>query len=239
MYADVFLALLPLVVTSLGVVVDPDMPIVDGALAEVYGHHGISNSLALSHTEVPTPSDCQFLRYSSAIATRGPARVLKVTSLCQIVRLQFAKGESHSITASTDQQISHTTHAKSAMQAGNRVTDREEDGVGNMSINIHFSLLGSFLTPTLTPATSTIVLIHGYPQPRTSKPHTPHVPSWQCRLVITQQTGRRDLDQDDGNGNDEGNKRGNGESESDDGDDGDRDNNNNSSCHYSAKCYVP
>ncbi|KAH9079145.1 hypothetical protein EDB83DRAFT_2310876 [Lactarius deliciosus] len=45
---------------------------------QVYGRHGISNSLSLSHTEVPTPSDCQFLRYSSAIATCGPARVLKV-----------------------------------------------------------------------------------------------------------------------------------------------------------------
>ncbi|KAH9079146.1 hypothetical protein EDB83DRAFT_2310877 [Lactarius deliciosus] len=109
------------------------------------------------------------------------------------------------------------------MQAGNCMTDGEEDGVGNMSIDIHFSLLGSFLTPTLTPAASTIALIHGYPQPRTSKPHAPHVPSWQCRLAITQRTGRRDLDQDDGNGNDEGDKCGDGESESDDRDDGDGD----------------
>ncbi|KAH9074892.1 hypothetical protein EDB83DRAFT_2515746 [Lactarius deliciosus] len=107
-----------------------------------------------------------------------------------------------------DQQTSHTTRAKSAMQAGDRATDGEEGGVGNVAAR----QLGSLPLPPLHPTTPKHV--------PSSAPTTPYTP------VSYKES--QDLDQDDGNGNDKGNKCGDGESESDDGDDGDGDDNDDS-----------
>ncbi|KAH9164767.1 hypothetical protein EDB89DRAFT_1911915 [Lactarius sanguifluus] len=65
---------------------------------------------------------------------------------------------------SNDQQTSHTTRAKSAMQAGNRVMDGEEGGVGNVAAQ----QLGSSPLPPSRPTTPKRV--------PSSAPTTPYTP---------------------------------------------------------------
>ncbi|KAH9063696.1 hypothetical protein EDB83DRAFT_2601210 [Lactarius deliciosus] len=106
-----------------------------------------------------------------------------------------------------DQQTSHTTCAKSAMQAGDHVTDREEGGVGNVAAR----QLGSL------------------PLPPSHLTTPEHVPSSAPTTLYTPVSYKEsqvepnfdDLDQDDSNGDNKGDKHGDGESESDNGDDGD------------------
>ncbi|KAH9022747.1 hypothetical protein EDB83DRAFT_2320265 [Lactarius deliciosus] len=154
-----------------------------------------------------------------------------------------------------DQQISHTTHAKSAMQAGDRMMDGEEDSVSNFSdTHPHSHHLNHHAHPwqpstqdqQISHTTRTKLAMqagnHTMDGEEDSVGNDQQTSCPICQVsnagwAIAQWTGRRvvsamrlpgswgphDLDQDNGNGNDEGDKHGNGESESDNGDDGDRD----------------